>query len=126
MEKLGKILFSLYGFPQKASNQKKAIFEKYYNSLFVDNFHIDKIEEKILNYFYIKNEYIKIDSKVSEQKILYILYIEKNTEGINIIDIIECFEKIIKNFTTENDLSDARKLIKNDFKDFTDKEFSIT
>jgi len=125
MEKLWKILFSLYGFPQKASNQKKAIFDKYYNDLFVKDFHIDKIKDKILNYFYIKNEYIKVDLKVSEQKIFYILYIEKNTDKLSINDIIEQFEICIHNFKTEKDLSDARKLIKNDFKDFIDTKFNI-
>jgi len=33
MEKLGQIIFAIKGFPEKVSNQKKQIFDKYYNDI---------------------------------------------------------------------------------------------
>ncbi len=37
MEKFGQILFAIQGSPEKASNQKKHIFEKYYDMVFGEN-----------------------------------------------------------------------------------------
>jgi hypothetical protein len=125
MEKFGQILFALDGKPEKASNQKKSIFDKYYEDLFIKNFELEKSVEYINKYFMIREEYLKIDPKVSDQKIFYILYLDKNLENENLQNIITDFEKYIKEFSTEKELSEARKLIRNDFKDFIDNKFNF-
>ena len=125
MERFGQILFSLKGFPEKASNQKKTIFDEEYENLFVKNFNLENSVNQIKRYFEIKEEYKKIDKKVSEQKIFYILYFDKNIKKLDINKTIKRFEKMIKDFKTEKELSDARKLIRNDFKEFVDKKFKL-
>lgn len=125
MERFGQILFSLNGFPEKASNQKKSIFDENYEELFVKKFNLEKSVDQINRYFEIKNEYKKIDKKASEQKIFYILYLDNNIKKIDIIKTIRKFEKMIKDFPTEKELSEARKLIRNDFKEFVDKKFKL-
>lgn len=62
MEKFAQILFSIKGFPEKASNQKKAIFEKHYNLVFGEgNFDIEKSVEIVKRYYAIKETYEKSD-----------------------------------------------------------------
>src|SRR5699024_1881993 len=42
MEKLCQLLYALYGYPDRSSNQKKRIFDKYYEEVFGDeNFNIE-------------------------------------------------------------------------------------
>lgn len=125
MERFGQILFSLNGFPEKASNQKRSIFDEEYENLFVKNFNLENSVNQINRYFEIKEGYKKIDKKVSEQKIFYILYLDKNIKKLDINKTIKQFEKMIKDFQTEKELSDARKLIRNDFKEFIDKKFKL-
>ncbi len=125
MERYGQILFSLKGFPEKASNQKKYIFDKYYSDIFgTENLVIEDSPKNIKKYFYIKNEYEKLKDtySVSEQKVFYILYLDTilNKE---IKKIIVLFEKIIKDYKPEPDkeITDARKLIQTKFKEYLDK-----
>lgn len=126
MERFGQILFSLNGYPEKATNQKKSIFDKYYEDIFSNkNLDIKKSPEYIKVYFEIKKKYEESKFSVSEQKIFYILYLNKNTKESDVNKTIEKFEEVIKKFPTEKQLSEARKLIRNDFKDFLDKEFEI-
>lgn len=55
MEKFGQILFALKGYPERASNQKKHIFEKYYDTVFLEpNFELTKSVDYVTRYFEIK------------------------------------------------------------------------
>lgn len=120
MERFGQILFSLYGFPEKASNQKKDIFEKYYNELFIDNFDINKTEKYVLQYYEVKKTYEKLPNfTYTDQKAFYILYLE--TLENNFFDTMEAkikfFENELKDFNPGDNRSDSRKLIMSFFKE---------
>lgn len=128
MEKFGQILFSVQGHPEKASNQKKQIFDKYYSQIFGEkNFDISKSAEYINRYFEVKKEYEDYsateDFESTDQKIFYILYIDgklvKSTR-----DKIDFLEDTIKNYnpSEEKQVSDARKLIQVKFKEKLDAD----
>lgn len=122
MEKFGQILFSIQGFPEKASNQKKQIFDKYYNHLFKEpDFNLSRSVEYISKYFEIKKQYdIKGNKNVSDQKIFYILYMDYKLSS-TIESKIELLEDSLKTFDTPGKpISDARKLIKSSFKEYLD------
>lgn len=126
MERFGQILFSKMGFPEKATNQKKNIFDKYYDDIFgQDNLNIDDSPNIIKRYFEIKKVY---DSKKSiytftEQKAFYLLYIDTKLDK-DISEQIDFFENLILNYKSPSgkDISDARKLIQLKFKEFIDNE----
>jgi hypothetical protein len=121
MERFGQLLYSLQGFPEKASNQKKQIFDKKYNEIFGEpNFILEESDEIINKYFEIKNIYEKSEFEVSDQKIFYILYLNKNIANKPVIDIIQFLETNLNEFGQELDTTNARKLIRSDFKDFID------
>ncbi len=52
MEKFGQILYSLKGFPEKATNQKKQIFDKYYDEVFGEkNLNIEDSPKRLFKFF---------------------------------------------------------------------------
>lgn len=123
MEKYGQILYSLKGFPEKATNQKKQIFDKYYNDIFGEkNLDISESPTNITNYFKIKNIYSSSEYSLSDQKIFYILYLKTRLSEKSILDLIIMLETAIKKFPTDKEISDARKLIQIKFKQFLDLE----
>ncbi|MCU9811836.1 AIPR family protein [Paraclostridium sp. AKS81] len=75
MEKFGQILFSRQGNPDKASNQKKKIFEKYYNETFLsDKFDINEAPCIVKEYYLIKKSTRRVNINLWTKK-YFILYI---------------------------------------------------
>jgi len=129
MERFGQILFSLKGHPEKATNQKKLLFEKYYDIIFgPENLKIEDSPKQITRYFEIKKVYDSLSGKfeVNEQKLFYLIYLDEHLTAA-IEDKIELFERIIKEFKPSSGkvLADSRKLIQLQFKDYLDKELGI-
>jgi len=125
MEKFGQILFSILGYPEKASNQKKDIFEKHYDLVFKEpNFELTKSVDYIKRYFEIKKEYESLsDIGFSDQKIFYILYVDNKFDA-PIKEKIDFLEKSIKDFNLSDreTLSDARKLLLMSFREKFDTD----
>ena len=124
MEKFGQILFSKQGNPDKASNQKIKIFEKYYDKTFgEDNFDINDAVSIVEDYKKIQKNYEGSCYESTDQKIFYIIYI-KHYINETVVDIIEKFEILLESYK-RGSISPARKLIQKSFKDFIDEEFNI-
>jgi|SRR5690554_2056117 len=129
MERFGQILMSLRGMPERATNQKKSIFEKYYDELFLsDQFKLELCPEMINKYFLIKKEYEKLKGRItiSEQKVFYILYLSTVVDK-PISDLINLIEETIRSYkpTSGKELSDARKLIQLNFKTYLDQQITL-
>ena len=126
MEKFGQILFSIKGFPEKASNQKKQIFEKYYNDIFGEgNLDISKSAEYVRRYYEIKNVYDSNDKGFhpTDQKIFFIMYIDGKLE-LSTKKKITFFEKVVSSYepNTGKPVPEARKLIQKKFKEALDND----
>jgi len=129
MERFGQLLYSLKGFPEKATNQKKYIFDKYYEDVFgKDSLKIEESPNVIKRYFEIKKEYdLKKDKYIfSDQKAFYILYLDTRLDK-NLDEQITLFEQLIKEYepVSGKEISDARKLIQTKFKEFIDNKMGI-
>lgn len=125
MEKLGQLLLAFHGHPEKVSNSKKKIFEEYYNYLFNDNPQfMDNAIVLTCGYHDIINSYQKVSNKYRyyEQKVFYIVYLNKRLNDNSIEDNIEIFEKQLKEFRKGEDVSPARKLLQIGFKEKIDNE----
>ena len=125
MEKFGQILFSIIGFPEKASNQKGQIFDKYYDKVFgEEKFDINKSSIYIKRFFEIKKRYDANDRgyKSTDQKVFFILYLDDffNRNIDSAIDYLE--NTIIKYKDSDENLSEGRILIQSKFKSFLDSE----
>lgn len=122
MEKFAQILFSKFGFPEKASNQKKKIFEKYYDFTFKnENFNIEDSASYIKRYFEIKKFYEESKITFTDQKIFYILYLDIYFQNV-IKDAVDYLETKLREY--KSDVPDTRKLIQIKFKEFIDLEIA--
>jgi len=124
LEKFGQIIFSIKGNPEKASNQKKRIFDKHYNETFgEENFDINKSVEYIEEFYNIKKTYNRGFSAfgVTDQKIFYILYLNRKRKN-DIGDNIKFLEGCISEYRPDEDISPARKLIQKGFKELVDSK----
>jgi len=129
MEKFGQILFALKGYPYNATNQKKQLFDKFYDEIFSKTtLKIEESPRQIEKYFEIKKKYENHQNQYNynDQKALYIVYLESKVT-MDIEKIIEKFEKAIIDYTPANNtvISDARKLIQLNFKNYLDGLFCI-
>ncbi len=124
MERLAKIIYSIKGFPDKAINQKKRLFIDYYEDIFKNNgFNVD-VALSLTRIYSSIEKYYKTKRKTylySEQKAIYVIYMMKKTKckGEEAIDKLE---HVIKSFKSKSkkELSEARKLILREFKDYLD------
>jgi hypothetical protein len=122
MEKFGQLLYSKRGYPDRASNQKKRIFDSYYDDIFgKENFDIDEAVGVVEKYLEISSLYEKSVYDVYEQKIFYALYLNELNPDIN--SNIELIEEALKEYKKESSHTDARKLIQKGFKDELNKHF---
>lgn len=118
MEKVAQILYTYNGFPDRATNQKKALFEKYYDEIFYESLDFDEVVRLVNSYFEIESEYNNIrKSEGTHQKYLYIIYLMKEISMDSISDYIEYLEEHISSYKSDDDVSNARKLIQKGFKD---------
>lgn len=126
MERFGQVLMSLKGMPERATNQKKSIFDKYYDELFLGtSFSLEACPKMVVDYFTIKKEYEKVKATVasSEQKVFYILYLQSKLDK-SVSELITTLESIITSYipTSGKALSEARKLIQLNFKSYLDEQ----
>ncbi|CAM1363659.1 AIPR protein [Tenacibaculum soleae] len=127
MERFGQVIFSINGNPHRASNQKKQIFDKYYDELFGESaLKIEQSPEQVSKYYEIKKKYDnRNEYESSDQKIFYILYLNQHLSK-DIDSLIDLFESTIKAFVPSNStISDSRKLIQLKFKDYLDEQLEI-
>lgn len=124
-EELAQILYSLKGFPERATNQKKALFSKYYNDIFNDSLEFEDVVPYIKSYKEIEQKYIDSDYNGFNSKYLYILYINDKT-NYDYNKCIDILEKTIDEFKKEEGakISDARKLIQKEFKKQLDNQLN--
>lgn len=118
MEKVAQIIYTYNGFPDRATNQKKALFEKYYDEIFYESLNFEEVVKLVNSYYAIELEYNKVrKSEGTHQKYLYIIYLMKEVSMGSISDYIEYLEKNISSYKSNEDISNARKLIQKGFKD---------
>lgn len=131
MEKVAQILYSNMGYPDRATNQKKALFEKYYDEIFDEvNNDFEFILKCVNLYFHIEQTYKNSEYKAYPQKYFYIIFIIKelyknepaNNKSLDFT--IEFLENCINNYNKEDDISFARKLIQKRFKDYVIEELA--
>lgn len=124
MERLAKIIYSLHGYPDKAINQKKRLFVDYYDDIFKrKNFNVETALKLTKGYAAIEKFY-KLSRKsylYSEQKAIYVIYMLRKTK-CSIDNAVDKLEQVIESFKSKNkkELSEARKLILKEFKDYLD------
>lgn len=118
MEKVAQILYTHMGFPDRSTNQKKALFEKYYDEIFdEDSLDLELVLRLITMYHQIEDEYKNTEFTAYDGKYLYIIYVKNYLPNKSLNECIHLLEKFIVEYKEEEDISAARKLIQKGFKD---------
>lgn len=128
MERLGQILLAVQGYPEFVSNKKKEIFTTRYEDLFgTPDIISETTVDLIKDYNEIKKSYKSTPFDVSDQKIMYILYIKTRTGEKDIKGIIKNFESCVMTFLEMNQLqlAPSRIMILPKFKEQVNKRFEI-
>ena len=135
---LAQLIYSFKGFPDRATNQKKRLFDDYYKFIFYDDFDIESCRK----IYEIYKRIIGLNLKIDLSEIYYIIYIisknyknfidlaEKDIEWIDkyIITVIDNkIKEIAEKFTEEqgNKFAVSRAYIKKGFKEAIDKEIKF-
>ena len=130
MIKTAQIIYSYIGNPHKAGNQRRKLFKNHYSEIFPDDLDLEYVERLIRLYFRITNLYEKTIYKTYDQKVFYILYIlhyikRKKISDKYIRELIDFLEETIKKYDPKSKLSEARKILKVDFKEKLDESLKI-
>lgn len=122
MERLAQILYSKQGRPDRASNQKKKLFDKYYDDIFPDDIAMDGLAQEILQFEEIKAKYAELDIEGYDQKFFYIVYLQEKRNDIE--ENIKLLEQCLKEFRNSEDIPAARKLIQTAFLELVEAKIS--
>ena len=136
---LAQLIYAFKGFPEKATNQKKRLFNEYYTSIFEEDFDVDSCKKIYELYRDIQKHFENSNIKIELSEMFYIIYViskkynnfcDLSAKGISNISMryVEKIYNFIKHsaekFTelNENKFAVSRAFIKRDFKEQIDKE----
>lgn len=123
MEKVGQLLFSYAGYPEKAGNSKSSIFSKHYNKIFnYDKNLPDRIMEQIEYYKQIGEAYSKMEYDYYELKVHYIIFIKRYLHDKSIEECIKYLESWIEEYKPDKETADSRKPLQPKFKDLVESK----
>ncbi|EMD1717079.1 AIPR family protein [Providencia stuartii] len=124
METFGQILKAISGYPDKSTNSMKDIFEKDYDTLFINNFKIERSPEIISNYYEVIKSYRESSYRGNQIKYFYVLYLKERGITLDNTFIIDKLEKCISEYKVD-DMSVVRKMGLSGFKEYVNKQFGI-
>lgn len=124
MERLGQIIYSHLGFPDRATNQKAQLFDRYYDEIFNEKeLEISLLIELIERYYKIEDCYEKSKYNPYPQKYFYVLFLLTKIENKEVNEIISIVEQALVEYRKGENLSDARKLIQKGFRVYLEDNY---
>lgn len=125
MEVMAQLIYSKMGYPEIVTNQKSALFNKYYDEIFHEKLDFDELKVLYYRYKEIEGTYASKNKKSTKQERFYVIWMIFNKKSIDIEVAIEQLEKALKTYKSEESLSPARKIIQKSFKEHLEKEIDM-
>lgn len=118
MERLAQLIYSYKGYPDRATNQKSQLFERYYDDIF-DKYKLDfKLYVNLVkDYKKVEDFYENSNYKSYNQKYLYVIFLMGLYKEEPVNKFVDVIESTLKEYKKDENLSDARKLIQKGFKE---------
>lgn len=120
MDLLGQMLLAYSDRPEMTSNKKREIFGSFYDELFGNNEDLlsNGTVELIHRYFYIRKIYNSLGKKATNQKLMYLLYLDKNFKEKGVENLCLILDEFIDVYKKAHniDKSSSRVLIDSKFK----------
>lgn len=124
IQKLGQILYAVYGNPGQVSNKKKDIFTTEYNNLFcTEELLSPKTVDYIKTYYDIRHLY-KLVEGYFELKVFFIIYLSVKLHRKDYDRLITEFDAFVSS-TLKPNLKASRKLIQKSFIDEVNSHFDV-
>ena len=118
MERMAQIIYSYNGYPDRASNNKKQLFDKYYNDIFPDDLDFDMLYSIVEMYFSIVDEYKKYpEIKAFPQKYFLVLFIKSKKPDITWRSAILFLEEEMNKYDPDSTVALTKKITRVDFKE---------
>ncbi|NLQ92602.1 hypothetical protein EKS19_09760 [Streptococcus mutans] len=111
MEVMAQLIYSKLGYPELVTNQKAALFNRYYDDIFNDNLDFDDLISLYRTYKDIETNY----SDSTKQMRFYIVWMMLN-KGIDMETSIAKLKEALSTYKKDENLSNARKIIQKPFK----------
>ena len=126
MERLGQILLSLSGHPEKSSDQKRKIFDELYDELFGESLDISLVPKYVKRYFEIHAKYKSSEYEFSDQKVFYIMWLDSIADGKqDLSELIKYFENFLNNYQGANIVAKSRYMIQVGFRQKLKEDFDL-
>lgn len=118
MERLAQLIYSYKGYPDRATNQKSQLFERYYDDIF-DKYKLDfDLYVNLVKYYEkVEDFYENSNYKSYNQKYLYVIFLKGLYKEEPVNKFVNVIESTLKEYKKDENLSDARKLIQKGFKE---------
>lgn len=118
MERLAQLIYSYKGYPDRATNQKSQLFERYYDDIFDKNkLDFDLYVNLVKYYAKVEDFYENSNYKSYNQKYLYVIFLKGLYKEEPVNKFVDVIESTLKEYKKDENLSDARKLIQGGFKE---------
>lgn len=118
MERLAQLIYSYKGYPDRATNQKSQLFERYYDDIFDKNkLDFDLYVNLVKYYAKVEDFYENSNYKSYNQKYLYVIFLKGLYKEEPVNKFVDVIESTLKEYKKDENLSDARKLIQRGFKE---------
>ena len=118
MERLAQLIYSYKGYPDRATNQKSQLFERYYDDIFDKNkLDFDLYVNLVKYYAKVEDFYENSNYKSYNQKYLYVIFLKGLYKEEPENEFVDVIESTLKEYKKDENLSDARKLIQRGFKE---------
>ncbi|HEL2377647.1 TPA: AIPR family protein [Streptococcus suis] len=120
MEVMAQLIYSRMGYPEIVTNQKGALFNRYYDEIFNDSLDFDELITLYRTYREIERYYKSISRESTKQMRYYIIWMMLN-KGIKMDEAVKKLDRSLSTYKSDENLSDARKIIQKPFKDHLEK-----
>lgn len=120
MEVMAQLIYSKMGYPEVVTNQKSSLFNKHYDEIFNDDLDFDELVKLYETYRKIEQVYRSKGKDSTKQMRFYIIWMNL-TKKIKIEDAIEKLQNALKSYKSDENISDARKIIQKSFRLHLDK-----
>lgn len=120
MEVMAQLIYSKMGYPEVVTNQKGALFNRFYDDIFNEQLDFDELITLYRTYRKIEQYYSLIHKESTKQMRFYIVWLIL-AKGMELKLAVSKLNEALETYRTDENISNARKIIQKPFKDHLEK-----
>lgn len=120
MEVMAQLIYSKMGYPEVVTNQKGALFNRFYDDIFNEQLDFDELITLYRSYREIEQYYSLIHKESTKQMRFYIVWLML-AKGMELKLAVSKLNEALETYRTDENISNARKIIQRPFKEHLEK-----